>query len=209
MKRTRFVADFRAQGDAGARVRDMVVYSETPVYRFDWWTGKEFMLTLSMDKSAVDLNRLANAPLLADHYRSVDSQVGVLEKAWIDNRKLMATARFADTPGTSETWAKVEQGIIRNVSVEASINQTKDITKKGDQIQSLLAIDWTPEAVALVPVGADPNATLLSSEDSQEIWLPGDLYRKPEHFAAAGAASVQNRQQNSLLLSLLLRRRAA
>lgn len=208
MIRARILQDFRAQGaQAGTRVREMVIYSGAPVYRYDFWAGQEYFLTLSMDPDHVNLKRLKNAPVLADHRRSVHNTVGVVERAWLDGKKLMAETRFHESANAEsdheDLWAKIKAGIIRNVSVEAMVMQTKDITKKGDAMKSLLAIDWSPEAVALVPVGADQNATLLSEDERNELWLPEGMYRKPE-LAEAGAASIPQ----PLMTSLLLQRRA-
>lgn len=227
MTQTRFISEFRAAParageQASARVKQMVVYSGAPVYRFDWWSGEEYMLTLSTDPEHVNLKRMRNAPVLADHYRSVDRTVGVVEDVWLDGKKLMAETRFAETEDVADVWAKVESGIIRNVSVEAAVLQTKDTSKKGDKMRSLLAIDWEPQAVALVPVGADPGAQLLSGDAGSAIWLPEELYRKPqgfdltasaeavaEEFAETGAASDAKAASNHQLLALLMRRRRA
>lgn len=227
MTQTRFISEFRAAParaaeQAAARVKQMVVYSGAPVYRFDWWSGEEYMLTLSTEPAHINLKRMKNAPVLADHYRSVDRTVGVVEDVWLDGKKLMAETRFAQTDDVADVWAKVESGIIRNVSVEAAVFQTKDTSKKGDKMRSLLAIDWEPQAVALVPVGADPGAQLLSGDTGANIWLPEDLYRKPqgfdltasaeavaEEFAETGAASDAKAAGNQLLALLMRRRRAA
>lgn len=224
MRRARFLQEFRAAQVANQpRVKTMVLYSGTPVYRFDWWTGEEYMLTLSTDPAHVNMKRLKNAPVLADHYRSVDRTVGVVENAWLEGKKIMADTRFADTPDVETVWAKVDSGIIRNVSIEAAVMDTEDISKKGDKMRSYLAIDWEPQAVALVPVGADPGAQMLSAAEGQDIWLPEDLYSRPkgfdlaasaeevalQEFAETGAASDAKTGSNTLLLSLLLRRRVA
>lgn len=223
MTHARFLSELRASQAATApRLKTMVMYSGTPVYRFDWWSGEEYMLTLSTDPAHINLKRMKNAPVLADHYRSVDRTVGVVEDVWLDGKRLMAETRFAETDDVTDIWAKVESGIIRNVSVEAAVIQTKDTSKKGDKMRSLLAIDWEPQAVALVPVGADPGAQLLSGDAGSAIWLPEDLYRKPqgfdltasaeavaEEFAETGAASDAKAAGNQLLALLMRRRRAA
>lgn len=224
MKRARFLQEFRAAQVANqARVKTMVLYSGTPVYRFDFWTGEEYMLTLSTDPAHVNMKRLKNAPVLADHYRSVDRVVGVVENPRLESGSIMAEARFADTPDVADIWAKVDSGIIRNNSIEAAVMQTKDISKKGDKMRSYLAIDWEPQAVALVPVGADPGAQMLSASEGQELWLPEDLYSRPkgfdlaasaeevalQEFAETGAASEAKTGRNQQLLALLLRRRVA
>lgn len=197
MKTARFIAELKDVGsvDKAARTGSMVVYSGAPVYQYDFWSDAEFMLTLSLDPAHADLSRMKGAPLLKDHRRTIDTQVGVIESAVISGGKLMALYKFADTPGVEETWQKLEQKILRQVSVEAAVNQTKDTTKKGDPIRSLLAIDWQPRAVALVPVGADPGAVLMEEAEREDFWLSEGLYvpRKRE-LAPQGAALAANRQ---------------
>lgn len=223
MTHARFLSELRAsQTSTTPRLKTMVMYSGTPVYRFDWWSGEEYMLTLSTDPEHVNMKRLKNAPVLADHYRTVDRVVGVVEDARLEGRKIVADTRFADTPDVEEIWAKVKSGIIRNVSIEAFVSQTKDTSRKGDKMRSLLAIDWEPQAVALVPVGADPGAQMMSASEHSELWLPEDLYSRPKGFdlsasvedagveiAETGAASEARPGANTMLLSLLLRRRTA
>ena len=204
MKTSRFIAELRDAGtiDQAARTGSMVVYSGAPVYRYDFWTDTEFMLTLSMKPSEIDLSRMKGAPLLRDHRRYLDAQVGVIESAMISGGKLMAVYKFADVPSVEETWQMMEQGIIRQVSVEAQINQTRDITQKGAAMKSLLAIDWQPQAVALVPVGADPGAVLMAESQKEEFWLSEGMYIPRQHaFAPHGAAVEANRGQ--MLATLL------
>lgn len=187
----------------------MVFYAGASVYRYDWFSDTEYMLSFDMSPEAADLSRLnLGAPLMADHQqpRSVDRQVGVIEKGWLSAGKGLAEYRLADTPDTETLRAKIEQKIIRNISMEtrADLSAMRDVTPKGSKMKHLLATKWQPQAISFVPAGADPGAQLLSDdEDGQLIWLAEGLYQpRQTNLAEAGAAS-----QQQTLLSLLLQRR--
>lgn len=197
-----------AQGSAEGKVTPgrMVFYSGTPVYRFDWMSGQEYMLRFEMSKEAVDFTRMSNAPLLADHIRTTDRQVGVIERAWLENGKGMAEYRFADTEDAAPTRRKVEDGIIRQVSMEVVVIDHEDVTKKGARMKEFLATKWQPQAVALVPVGADPGAQLLLDFEASVpgAWLAEDLYKqleKPkEEESPVRSGAARRRLETALLL---------
>lgn len=146
------------------RTVDIIWFSGIDVPRFDFWTGEEWILRLPMEKARID--RLNNgAPLMKDHSysRPVDKQVGVFEKAWIEDGIGKATVRFAKSPDVDPLWMKVEQGILQNISMEASIDDFEDVTPRGQKTPKILqATGWEVEAAAIVPVGADPNAGFLA-----------------------------------------------
>lgn len=169
MNRARIFTEFLAHsGEPSSRVRTLQIYTGTPVYRFDFWTGKEWFLRLSMEPGSVDLGRLDRAPVLKDHNRATDSVVGALENPRLENGVLLADARFSETESTAEVWQKIQEGVLRNVSVEASIAKQEKTSDKIDGLPVYLATKWEPEAVALVAVGADRHAQIMSAFDPQD-----------------------------------------
>jgi hypothetical protein len=82
--------------------------------------GTQFYEVLAMHPKHADLSRLnRGAALLDNHNRtSIDSQIGVIEKAWIDteSRQAFVTARLSESPERSRIWEDVKSGIIQNVS---------------------------------------------------------------------------------------------
>jgi hypothetical protein len=51
----------------------------------------------------------------------------------------------------------------------AAIYRLKETTKEGEKERSFLAVDWEPQEISVVPVGADPGAGfLLSAEPETE-----------------------------------------
>src|SRR5688572_8788661 len=100
-----------------------------------WSTGarvlrgflERFYEELSLDPRHVQMQRLTSgaAPLLAAHDGgSLTSVIGVIESARLENGHGIATVRFAkDDPAADAAWNKVEQGILRNVSVGYKVHK--------------------------------------------------------------------------------------
>ena len=209
MNKVRFAAEIIQGANGGERRRDLVIYSGTPVYRFNFWTGEEYYLQLGTGDGEVDIERLNNAPLTLDHVRSVETTVGVFEKAWLSDGKLMGTARFAETPDVDDIWAKVEQGILRNVSVEASFGRVDKAKEKYEGLALYRAPKWTPEAVSLVAVGADRNAVLMANMDFDAAAVR-EMMRaaaREEMDSAGVAREIQELRRELLGLKLRLARK--
>lgn len=183
-----------ASVNAEARTVDVVFTTGAAVRRRRWtgWdTSVPFDETLVVSRTAIDFTRLnAGAPALDSHSTwSSYSQVGVVERAWIEDDKGMATIRFP-APGTDEAadrmFGLVSQGIIRNISVGYSIDKARVIEaeKKGD-VEQRLVERWTPHEISFVTIPADAGAQVRSAE-------PGETYpveiidaRSFDHTAAA------------------------
>lgn len=138
--------------------------------RLTWSTGaavKRFGFTevLSMDAAAVDLSQLIGGPLLNAHRReSIEDQFGVVTDAGISNKTGWAVVKFSDRPEVEAIWRDVVAGIIRNVSVGYSVQQWQEShdPKTGEIVRTATA--WTPVEISLVPVAADPGATIRQKE---------------------------------------------
>lgn len=163
----RLDASLAARSEDGARRVDVKWYTGSTVERMSW--DGRYKLTLSLDPAHVRMDRFksGNAPVLDSHsdYKLSDV-IGVVESADLNGN---ATIRLADTPSVDETWAKVQQGIIRNGSVGAAIYKLKDVTPEDSKMKQYLAVDWEPQEFSLVPVGADPNAGIRAAAESGEV----------------------------------------
>lgn len=136
----------------------VVAYSGDVVQRLDPWTGELYSLRLGLSDGQARLGRLAGAPVLDSHANlSIRDQIGVVERAWIENGRLLARLRFSDREDVEPIWRDVLNGIVRNVSVGACVYRRE---KQADGVW--LATDWEPMEVSLVPVPADPKATVLA-----------------------------------------------
>lgn len=181
------------------RTVEVVFATETPVRRrrYEGWERVvDFDEVLTISRAAIDLERFANgAPVLDSHARwSTASQVGVVEKAWLDGKDARALIRFPK-PGVDERadrlFALIEDGIVRNVSVGYTLQKIKIIEpeKRGD-IQKVIAQRWAPFEISFVTVPADHKAG-VRSDDAGPIH---DVELDGSNAAAAAAARMRIRQ---------------
>lgn len=146
-----------------ARTVDIVWSTGAEVLRQDWRTGKRYKESLSLDPSHVRMDRLnGGAPVLDTHDTwSLGAVIGVVETASVDGKEGRATVRFARTPEVDPIWSKVEQGIVRNVSVGYRVH-TYEKTEREDGPDEWRATDWEPMELSFVPVGVDAGAGVRS-----------------------------------------------
>lgn len=176
-----FMATLAAETIDGAnRTVDVTFYSGANVPRFSWSKG-EYMLRFDTRPAAVRMGSLqgGTAPVLNSHNSySLDAVIGVIDGAEIKDGKGTATMRFAsDDEVADRIWNKVQQRVIRNVSMGAYVHKMKDVTKDAEaKIREFLAVDWEPVEISLVAIGADPNAhvNMSGEQDSIEVELLGE-----------------------------------
>lgn len=102
-------------------------------------------------ESSVDLGRLKDAaPLLFNHDR--DKPIGVVESAYLKDKRGYVKVRFSDNPFPSEVFNDVQQGILRGVSTGYSIRKTEE-----DGENQYRAVDWCPHEVSICSLAADPS----------------------------------------------------
>ncbi len=154
--------------DVEKRTIEVRWYSGATVQRYSFFDGP-YLLTFSMAPKAVRLGRLNNgAPLKAGHSSNNDVRgvIGKVEKAWLEGDEGRALVRFSRRDELAPILQDVEDGILKNVSMEAAIHELEDVTEKGAKEKHFFAIDWEPLAVALVAVGADPAAHALAEGET-------------------------------------------
>lgn len=154
--------------NAEARTLELVWSTGATVRRMDWWTGKRYDESLSLDPAHVDLTRLnGGAPVLNSHkgYDLV-GVIGVVEKAWIDTAKGEARAlvRFSAREDVAPIVRDVADGIIRNVSVGYQVRKYL-IEETDGETPQWLAIEWEPHELSLCPIGADAGAGTRATTD--------------------------------------------
>ena len=175
MKRETLAAEILApQAETQGRVRDVVFYSGAKIQRLDWWTGDKWWLSFSMKPEDVKLGRLnVGAPVLNSHGMfTLNDQIGVVEKGWLDGKKAKATLRFSDREDVTPIWNDIEAGVIRNISMGVNIGELLETTPKGAKEKEYLARDWEPMEISVTSVPADMGAQFLSGHPLQML-LPG------------------------------------
>lgn len=156
-----------------ARTVDVVVSTGAQVERSSWMDGP-YVESLQIDAKSVRLDWMngGRAPLLDSHMRwSVESVLGVVERAWIEGGELLARIRFAEgAAAADEAFAKVRQGIVGAVSVGYRVyryEETKAEPTKGKP-RELRATDWEPTEISLVPIPADQGAGVRSAPEPND-----------------------------------------
>lgn len=164
-----------AQVDQEARTVELSFSSEEPYER--WW-GVEI---LDHKSQSVRLDRLNNAhPLLVDH--NWRDQVGVVEKAWIDDqRRGRALVRFGKSARASEIFQDVVDGIRQLVSVGYEILDMV-LESKTDVMSTYRVTDWQPYEISLVPIPADPTVG-VGRDAADPAFDPRSLIRAAEQPA--------------------------
>jgi hypothetical protein len=144
------------------------------------WTGWDssvpFEEILTVSREAINLERLnLGAPALDSHSAySTYSQVGVVERGWVEGAEGKATIRFPTAgidAASDRMFGLVSERIIRSVSVGYSIDQARvvEAEKKGE-IEKRIVERWTPYEISFVTIPADARAQ-VRSEDVQSFPL--------------------------------------
>jgi hypothetical protein len=138
------------------------------VLRYDWETGKRFYERLSLDPKHVNMERLASgaAPLLDTHSAwSLANQIGVVDAATINGKRGEATVRFSRRADVEPFYQDVLDKIIRNNSVGYRVYRFEDTGEARRGYPVLLATEWEPFEISMVPMGADVGARTRSSKE--------------------------------------------
>ena len=136
--------------------------SEMPVTRF---FGDE---VLSHEEGSANLERLNDsAPFLFNH--NPDKVLGVVESAYIKDRRGYAKIRFSRSKFATEVLEDVKDGILRGISFGYSLNEVEE-TENG-----LRAVSWTPHEVSLATIPADNSVgfgrSLVENISSENVTL--------------------------------------
>lgn len=136
--------------------------SEAPYQRYD---GAEI---LDHSEAACDLSWLnsGNAPLLDNHnrYDGVRSQIGVVTRAWLSDKRLYVTVRFSNRPEAQAIRQDIIDGIVRNVSVGYDILDVKRIDDKSYKVTL-----WKPSEASIVSVPADVSVGIGRSATATKM----------------------------------------
>jgi hypothetical protein len=148
--------------DDDARTVDLIFTTGAPVQRYDFWSDKRYIETLSLDPAHVRLDRLnAGGPLLDSHSSySVADQLGTVVPGTVSLTKKegRASVRFSKRDAVTPIWEDVKDGIIRSVSVGYRVYKFEEEDGKNNALPVRKAIDWEPFEVSMVSMPADAGA---------------------------------------------------
>jgi len=116
--------------------------------------------------ASVRLDRLNNGgAFLMEHNRN--DQIGVVERAWIDDdKKGRAVVKFSKSARAEEIFEDVKDGIRRLVSVGYRIHEM-DSEKMDGGRESIRATDWEPYELSLVSIPADDSVGVGRGMENQ------------------------------------------
>ena len=110
------------------------------------------MEVLRHEDSAVDLTRFNDsAPVLWSH--DPTQQIGVINRAWVENKKGYAEIKWGNSEKAKEVRADVEAGVIRNVSIGYIIEEMYEDEERG----MMIATGWSVMELSFVSIPADPS----------------------------------------------------
>ena len=122
--------------------------SEQPVTRY---FGNEI---LEHREQSADLGRLNDgAPVLWNH--DPDKVIGVVERAWIDEKKKRgyAKVRFSEEEFAASKFRDIKDGIIRNISFGYMVKETEQRKESDDMIVK----SWEAYEISAVAIPADAS----------------------------------------------------
>ncbi len=144
-----------------ARTVAIAFSSEKPYRRY---FGDE---VLQHDRANVRMQRLENnAALLLDH--DWTRQIGVVERAWLEEGKGRALVRFGKSPLAEEIFQDVIDGIRQHISVGYTVHEyTEDENNAG----LINVTDWEPLEISIVSVPADTDVGVGRNHDTKQPQL--------------------------------------
>ena len=158
-----------------AEPRIATANDETRTIDVVWTTGArglrrrffsdDFEEELIVSDNAVRLDRLnSGAPVLNSHNAyDLTGQIGVVERAWLEGGKGIATLRFSMRDEVAPIWADVMSGIIRSTSVGYAIHR-REIVERSDGPDLHRIVDWEPMEISMVAVPFDAGAQTRAAD---------------------------------------------
>lgn len=160
--------------DESARTVDVVWTTGAIVPRYDCRNERPYDEELVVSDDAVDLGRMnAGASVLNTHDQwSLESVIGVVERAWLDGAEGWATVRLSERPELAGLVADIKAGVIRHISAGYSVQRIEMVPPEqrtdGGSRWLYRATKWTPAEISFVPVPADAGSGTRSAPQQGE-----------------------------------------
>ena len=155
------------------------VASSEPFFRADDDLNEGYYEVLEISDQAIDFSRLVDekAPFLFEH--DTEKQIGVVEKAYIQDEKLKVLVRFSENDFAQSVLKDILAGIRRNVAVGYIVMETRFQQNQGD-FPTVYVTRWTPYECSSVSCPADHtvgyqrnlkigNNLSMNNEDIKEV----------------------------------------
>lgn len=203
----------RANGEEDPRI-PIAISSESPVERYDWWTGERYLEVLDHGPGAIDLSYAKGGmPFLMDH--NARAQIGLIEDVRLDSdRKLRGLVRMGNHPDATWVEKDIRAGIRTKISVGYDPGERYEVVgEKDSKIPTRKYRGWVPmegSSVAVpadLAVGVDRSAAPAAPVSSQPA-----AGRKPEERnmaeeptpapqPGAGPSAAEQREKDTMKLA--------
>lgn len=186
--------------DDEARTVDVVWSTGADVKRLMYVEGRGFQPVIErllMGADNVELSRLNDgASVLRDHKNNIDSVVGVVENARLENGQGVATIRLDDADDA--LWQRVKSGIVRHISVGYVIHEM-EIQDPEERDGPYLGVvsRWEPNEISFVAVPADPAAGVRAAEKEYPATIVQSVTKKENDMPDKNNQAAAERSQDN------------
>lgn len=162
-------AEVRMEGEGEELMRlDVVFATGTPVKRFDYENWRYFKEVLEISESAINTERMQNAPVLDSHSRySTAEVVGRVESFEIVDGQARAVLLISARGELAGLRKDLKDGILKNISVGYTVQEYRQ-EGADTEYPTYTATRWTPMEISIVPVPADPASTIQGVRSETE-----------------------------------------
>jgi len=150
--------------DEEARTLEVIFSTGAPVERLDARGAYVERLDLSQDWTP-----FIGAPVLNSHRRGDLSDVlGHVVKAWtVSPTEARAVIKLSRRPDVEAVVQDIRDGHLRGVSVGYTVAEWSESTTGGKRVKT--ATRWAPVELSVVPIAADPGATIRGESMPPEV----------------------------------------
>ena len=163
---TRLAQFEEAQAATESRVFNVIFTTGATVRKYNFFADEMYDEELVVSETSVRLWRLnSGAPVLDTHSdTALENIKGVVVagSARIQGGLGYASLKIDGGPENEPVIRKIQDGIIRNVSVGYRVHRFEVIRSDG-AVPLYRAVDWEPFEISLVPIGADAGAGIRSN----------------------------------------------
>jgi HK97 family phage prohead protease len=165
---TRQASFLPATANIEARSIEVVWSTGAGVVRSGGWNKEPYIEVLDLE--GANLERFNNgAPVLNSHQsRTLSDQLGVVEKAWVEDNVGKAKIRFSSRQDVEPIFNDVATGIIRNVSIGYKINK-EEREERENEPDILRVKEFELFELSFVPIPADSKAQTRHYEEKSTM----------------------------------------
>lgn len=147
----------------GRKVPFILVSKDNAGERFDWWEGRVYVEEL--DPKGAVLTELRT--FFKDHKPNVDTAIGRVENLRLEDDEIKCDVIFGSDADSQKIFQKYVEGILTDVSIGYTIQDTVETEKKGEPTH-VLVTKFTPLELSAVWRGFDQGAKVGREANTYE-----------------------------------------